>query len=188
MALTASARTEGEGFELCPEGIHQAVCVELIELGTLFDEKFNKWSSKVMIGWELPFVTDSEGKPFLIYKTYTKSLHEKSGLFKDLTSWRGKAFTIRELESFDLTKILTSNCQVQVIHNEVGGKHYANITSIMGLPVGVTKLPSKRAPQKYAIEDDIPSWMPSWISDKIKKSKEKTSGKPPVETTDIEPF
>ena len=41
-----------------------------------------------------------DGKPFLVRRRYTASLHEKSALRKDLESWRGRAFTNVELDGF----------------------------------------------------------------------------------------
>ena len=199
MALTAK-KPEGEDYPILPEGVKLAVCIGLYDLGTQYQKKWDKEIHKVLIVWELPeerieIEKDGEAKdlPRAISKRYTLSLHEKAQLRKDLEAWRGKKFTADELEGFDLQNILGKSCQIQVIHNEVDNKTYANIAAIMALPKSVQPLQPENKPKMFSWEDDsdIPDGTPPWIVDIIKESKEYKTvhGEPiPTEDSDLEPF
>lgn len=124
------ARKPESSFDPCPEGLHQAVCVDVVDLGL----QDTPWGSKhkVEIRWQTEMVNDRTGKRFELRKRYTNSLHEKAGLRKDLECWRGRKFTEDELNGFDLEKLLTHNCQLQVIHNlSDEGKTYDNVQAIV---------------------------------------------------------
>lgn len=115
-------------FDPPPEGLHRAVCVDMVNLGwveTAFGLK-----EKCQLVFELDCLT-KDGKPFLAMKKYTASLHEKSVLHKDLKSWRGRAFTREELSGFNLEVVVGVPCQVLIQHNENDGVVYGNITTIL---------------------------------------------------------
>ena len=82
-----------------------------------------------------------EGKdlPRAISREYTLSLHKKANLRADLESWRGKGFTDRELEGFDLENILGKNCMLNIIHKQTEKAIYANIVSVMPLMKNMQK-------------------------------------------------
>ena len=111
-----------------PEGIHPAVCVDVVDLGM----EETPWGSlhKCRVTWEIAH-TMSDGRRFTANKKYTVSLHEKSNLFKDLKAWRGRPFTAEELAGFDLEKILGAPCQLVITHEEKEGKVYGNITALL---------------------------------------------------------
>lgn len=177
MSLIAKQENESS-FSPIPEGVHTAVCYGLIDLGVQYSEKFDKKAQKVLIMWELPDETykaeDGEEKPRMLSREYTMSLHEKSGLRKDLQAWRGKTFTDEELSGFDLNNILGKGCQIQIIHKESNGKTYANIASIMGLPKGMNvKKPDNTIVfdlDKVTALQEMYS-LPTWVQDKIKESE-----------------
>jgi len=176
MSLTAK---QGASIELIEAGNHHGVCVAVIDLGTQYNETFNKQQPKVMITWELidfP-ITDEHGEPKgyrLISKEYTASLSEKANLYADLVSWRGRDFTPVELEGFNIKKILNANCLVNVIHVTKNKNTYANVSAVAKLPKGMTpKSPTYQL--LYDMDEDvaaIPEGVPDWIKDKIKKSLE----------------
>jgi hypothetical protein len=124
------AREPESKFTPAPEGLHQAVCVDVVELGlvkTPWGEK-----EKVEIVWQLDAENDETGKRFEVRKWYGLSLHEKANLRKDLECWRGRKFTKDELTGFDLEKLIGANCQLQVIHNITDeGKTFANVQAIV---------------------------------------------------------
>ena len=103
-----------------------------------------KFQHKIIIGFELNQRIKTEGeykdRRFVVSKRYTLSLSEKSNLFKDLTSWRGKAFTDDELKGFDLDNIIGANCLLNLTENESGDKVYTNIIGITPLMDGMTKM------------------------------------------------
>jgi len=175
MSLTAK---QGSSMELIEAGNHHGACVAVIDLGTQYNEVFNKEQPKVMITWELidfPLPAENgESKGFrLISKEYTASLNDKANLYADLVSWRGRDFTPEELEGFNIKKVLGANCLVNVIHAAKGTKTYANVSAVAKLPKGMT---AKKASYQllYDMDEgmDIPDGVPDWIKEKIKKSAE----------------
>lgn len=142
------AKKPESSFTPCPEGLHQAVCVDVIDLGIQkgqFGEKH-----KVEIRWQVDLINDRDRR-FELRKWYTLSLHEKAALRKELETWRGRKFTEEELGGFDLERLIGINCQLQVLHNlSDEGKTYDNVQAIV--PHN-PKLP-KIAPQDYTRQKD----------------------------------
>lgn len=138
MPIIAKA-SGGSNYIPAPAGTHAAVCVDVEDLGVLevnFGGK-TKRQHKINIIWQIDEVRE-DNKPYDVRKRYTLSLHEKSGLRKDLESWRGRPFTSAELEGFDVETILSAPCMLNVIHNVKDGSTYANVTAVMKLPKGMT--------------------------------------------------
>lgn len=189
-------KPEGGDYPIMEEGVKLAACIGLYDLGTQYQEKWDKEIRKVLIIWEIPeerIEINEEDKPRAISKRYTLSLHQKAQLRKDLEAWRGRAFTDEELQGFDLKNILGKSCQIQIIHNQVDGKTYANIAAIMALPKGILPLNPENEVKYFSWEDniDIPEGTPLWIADLIKQSKEYKNihGEAiPEEYTNVEPF
>jgi hypothetical protein len=143
MSLVLPPESSGN-FELCPSDTHIATCYRIIDLGTQrveFTKGEPKFPHQCMLSWELA-AKMSDGRPFSIHKRYTYSSHEKSALRIDLESWRGKAFTPDDYSKFKFSNLLAKSCLMGIIH-ETGknGKVYANISSIMKLPTGMTAPP-----------------------------------------------
>jgi len=124
MSILVSAKT----YTPPPEGLHQAVCVDVVDLG-MVDGPFGR-KPKCRVVFELDALADS-GRRFTISKTYTLSLHEKSTLHKDLRAWRSRPFSPDELKGFDLERLVGVPCQVLVTHVERDGTVYGNVTAIM---------------------------------------------------------
>lgn len=171
----------GTDFQPIPEDLHLAICYGIWDIGTQYNEKWDKTSHKVIIVWELPECRgefERDGKkvdlPRAISKTYTLSLHEKSALRKDLESWRGKKFSEEELKGFDLKKLLGAACQIQVLHNKIGDKIFTNIATITKAPSSSVKPFPENPPTFFSFDDgmEIPSSTPKWIADRIKQSEE----------------
>ena len=131
MALIAKSTDSGSGFIQPDIGVHEARCVKVIDLGTQKNtyEGETTWKRQVMLIWELPEQL-KDGMPLTISKFYNLSLHEKSKLGADLTSWRGRAFTETEKQGFDITKLIGVPCQINVMHNDSGKE---KISSVMPL-------------------------------------------------------
>lgn len=139
------AREPESKFTPAPEGLHQAVCVDVHDLGmqqTPWGEKH-----KVLLVWQLDAVDEETERRFQVRKTYTLSLSEKANLRRDLECWRGRKFTQDELQGFDLEKLLSANCQLQVVHNlSDDGKVFANVQALVPFNA---KLGPKIAPAGY---------------------------------------
>lgn len=133
-----------------PEGLFQAVCADVVDLGLVKTEWGDK--PKVRLLFQLGLfnedgVTESLNhdtdppKRFEVRRDFGLSLSEKSALRPFLESWRGKKFTKDELDGFDLERLLGVNCQVQLIHNITEqGKTYANIQAAVPLGRGMLKM------------------------------------------------
>jgi hypothetical protein len=143
MAIPVSANGD-KTFTPCPPGVHQAVCVDVVDLG-LLEVTFGgqtKQQHKVAIVWITDEVNPENDKPFLVQQRYTASLNEKSNLRRDLQNWRGKPFTPEELKGFDLEKLLGVNCQLNIVHKPRtdGSGVWANVGAIMPLARGMAKM------------------------------------------------
>ena len=158
MAIMASAGGDGKVFEAAPAGVHQAVCVDVVDLGILDVtwQGVTKKQRKVNVAWQLNEDRD-DGKPYLVFKRYTLSLHEKAGLRKDLESWRGKKFTDEEGRGFDVEKLIGVNCLLNVTHNHVGDRTYANVVSIMPLAKGMPQIQGRDYVRKADRQPDMPA-------------------------------
>lgn len=132
-------------FTPAPEGLHQAVCIDVVDLGL----QETQWGpkEKVRIMWALDAVDETTGKAFLVGQMYTLSLSEKATLRHHLEAWRGRKFTQDELQGFDLEKLIGVNCQVQVVHNLAdGGRIFGNVQAIVPLGKGMVKM---HGPETY---------------------------------------
>jgi uncharacterized Zn-binding protein involved in type VI secretion len=140
MPIYASAGSGGD-FTPAPAGLSQAVCVDVVDMGLLkvTYAGVEKTQHKVRLVWQLEDMM-SDGKPFLVQKRYTLSLHEKANLRKDLESWRGRVFTPEELIKFDVETVIGANAQLNIQHTQKDGKTYANVVSIVPLGRGMQKI------------------------------------------------
>jgi hypothetical protein len=135
MSLYVSKRT----YAPATEGLHQAACVDVKDLGKV-DGQFGP-KEMVEITFELDEIRD-DGQRFIVKKRYTKSLHDKSSLHKDLRSWRGVPFTADELRQFNLERLVGAPCQMLITHVEKDGTVYGNISAIMKAEKSKTYIPS----------------------------------------------
>ena len=141
MALHAP-RTSAE-FELCPAGSHVAVCCDVVDLGPVKGTDFNGQpivQHKVQIRWQIRTRMATTGKPYLVQKRYTFSMHEKANLRKDVNSWRGRPFTDAEADAFDFERLVGKLCYLNVIHNARPRGTYADVVAIMPVPPGTPPL------------------------------------------------
>jgi len=136
----------GGNFKRVPQGVFIGRCYSLIDLGTQHTsgQYGDKFQHKLKIGWELfgeeengtPLTVDVDGvmMPLTISKTYTVSLHEKAGLRRDLSAWRGKDFTDDEAKAFDVSKLIGAYCMINVTESTTNNKTYSNVAGITPLP------------------------------------------------------
>jgi hypothetical protein len=111
------ARKEKSNFTPAPEGLWPGVCCDLVDLG-LVETQWGK-KHKVQVRWLVDAKpARNDGKPHMVSKKYTLSLHEKANLRQMLEVWRGKKFTDAELDGFDLECLLGIQCQVQVAQGQ----------------------------------------------------------------------
>lgn len=143
MAIIVSDQGGGKDFEPHPEGQFAATCVDVVDLGWRKTDYGPKYKIRVVLfcGEYVEREIDGENKrlPMLVMEQFTASLNEKANLRKFLESWRGQSFTDDEAKSFDMERMLNAPAFVQIKHGKGGnGKTYANVSSIMRLPKGMT--------------------------------------------------
>jgi len=181
MGLVASQKNGGSS-EPIEAGLYQAVCYAVIDIGTQYNERFNKYNRKCVIIWELPDVRieiDRDGDklnlPRARSKRYTISLHEKSNLYQDLVSWRGKNFTGEELAGFDLFNIAGKNCMLNIVNEQKGDRTYDKISGVAKLMKNLEPKDPENPVVTYSISDhgtNIPENVPDWVKHEIKQSEE----------------
>jgi hypothetical protein len=170
--VTASG---GNDFSPTPPGLHRAVCIAYIDLGTQLKLKYGSttekvWKPEVVLLFETPDVTldmDGEQKPYNISKWYTKSLAPKANLRHDLESWRSVGFTEAELKEFDLDNILGKPCQINVVNILKNGETKEKLTSILPLSKGMPKPVATIKPWRYDVFGDFKKFPPE-MSDGFK--------------------
>lgn len=174
------AKSGGE-IVLAPEGNHMARCVNIILIGTVFDETYQRSKNTIRITWELPgelhvFKEELGEQPFHISKEYTLSLGEQANLYQDLVSWRGKAFTPDELKGFNVVNVLGAPCMINLIHDITAkGSKYVKVVSVTPAPKGVVVPPAVSEFKIWASQR--PDWdffktLPRYIVDKIVSTPE----------------
>ena len=140
MPIIATAG-DSKTFLPAPAGLHQGICVDVVDMGLLevTYAGVTKKQHKVRIVWQIEEAMP-DGKPFIVQKRYTLSLHEKSTLRKDLESWRGTAFNEAELKGFDVEKLIGANAQLNVQQTNKNGEVYSNVVGIVPLARGMVKM------------------------------------------------
>jgi hypothetical protein len=126
-------------FKPAPEGVNNAVCVDVVDLG-MVETAWGK-KQKLRLVWEVE-AKQEDGKPFRVVQSYGASVGPKATLRKHLKGWRGRDFTPEELKGFDIEKIIGVPCQLVVVHNESDdGRVFANVETILK-PNGTKLAPS----------------------------------------------
>lgn len=179
------AKKSGGDFKRVNPGTYAARCYSMIEIGTISEEYMGekKRQHKVMLTWELPteleiFDADKGEEPYVVSKTYTLSMHEKATLRRDLESWRGKGFTEKEAEAFDITALLGKPCMLSIIHRPGKvdpSKTYVEIASISNMPKGLV-CPDQINPTRVLSFDswnqEIFDGLSDYLKEKIASSEE----------------
>ena len=113
-------------IEIPPEGWHRAICSEIVDRGFVATEYGNK--HLVRFTWLI--IPEGSSEPIEIRKSYNATLHPKSNLLKDLSTWVGP----EELQDeFDLTKLKGKKCNLKVAHFDSDGQTVAKVEEIKQL-------------------------------------------------------
>ena len=183
MAIIANSNGGGKDFQPVEAGTYTARCYSMIHIGTVTEE-YNgekKEANKVRLTFELPtemkvFKEENGEQPQVIGKDFTLSMHEKAGLRKFLSSWRGKAFTDDEAKAFDITKLLGVACTLGITHKvSKTGKTYAEISSVSTLMKGMAIADQINPSFEFSVaEFDQAKFdaLPQFIRDKVITSRE----------------
>lgn len=115
-------------FVPAPAGNHQAVLVDIQDLGEL-DDGFGGRKPYIKYVFQLAEKMDN-GKPYVVSRRFNATLHNKGHLRPFIQSMRGKQFTPEELKGFDDEELVGKNYMISIIHNTGNnGATYANIAS-----------------------------------------------------------
>jgi hypothetical protein len=137
---------DGGDFKPHPEGIHPAVCVDVMDLG-LVETEFQgqkRLVNKVKLVFESEQKLE-DGTTCTVSRNFTASLHPKAKLADFLGKWRGRAVTPGE--TVDLAKLIGANCTLVISHQQnMSGKTYASIDAVSAMPIGK---PSTKAPPRW---------------------------------------
>ena len=112
-----------------PDGVHNAVCVDVVDLG-IVETQWGK-KPKLRLVWEVE-TKQENGKRFLVVQSYGASIGPKATLRKHLKGWRGRDFTPEELKGFNIENVIGVPCQLVVVHNESDdGRVFANVETVL---------------------------------------------------------
>ena len=189
------AKNAGKKRELAPQGNHVAICYKMIELGTITDtfKGEDVTRHRVLLYWELSnelAMFDGVEKPISVSKEFSLSMNEKSTLRKMLESWRGKAFTEKEANAFDITRLMGVPCMVNVIHvTSAAGNQYQNVSSITPLPKGMEIPTQFNDSFEFSLDefDQVKfETFPDFIKDKINGSAERLNAQSNASSQELE--
>jgi len=129
MALVLESKVGGD-FKPHIEGIHAAVCVDVIDLG-LVETEFQgqrRLVNKVRLVFETE-QRNEDGKNSIISKTFTASLHPKAKLADFLAKWRGRP--VVPGETIDLARLIGACSTLVISHQQnLVGRTYASIDAV----------------------------------------------------------
>lgn len=118
-----------------PEGVYQAVCCDVVELGlekVTYQNGPEKMVPKIRLYFQLDEMEPDGKRRYIVAKKFTRSLAEKSSLRTFIQSWAGRLLTKDQLVNFDVEKLIGKNCQLQIVHIlGRNGETYAQIQTIM---------------------------------------------------------
>lgn len=141
--MKAPANSSGS-FQLPPADTHFGRLIRIIDMGTTYNDMYQKDQHKICLMYELTECLmdedeNGERKPFIIAEFPTLSMNEKANLRKRIETWRGAAFeSDEEAESFEIEKMLGACGLVTIIHGKKqNGDTKATIASIIKLPKGM---------------------------------------------------
>jgi hypothetical protein len=69
---------------------------------------------------------------------FTNSLHKNARLLATVQNWLGRTIAETEKQAFDFETLIGRPALISVIHTTQNGRTYANISSIIPLPDGMT--------------------------------------------------
>jgi len=177
MSLVTAAKSS---FEPLPAGSYSAVCVSMIDVGTMTGPFGSQ--QKLWIEWECDEL-DSSGNRYRVGKFYTNSISAKSKLREHLESWRGKQFTRDELSGFSLLTILGKPCMLAVSNTTKDDKTYSNVDAVSKLAKGMQAIEPSEPTLAFDVDDpdqDVLDRLPEFIRKIIEKAPEYNGRSQPV--------
>jgi len=145
MSTDISNTVQHSDFKPCPEGGQRLICCDVVDHGLQPPDRFGKIKRKGTLYWQSEhLIPEGEyaGRPFIVHRRFTMSMHEKAGLRIFINAWRGKPMTDEQATALarDLDKLIGFNGYGQVMHVTKPRGTFAEILSMMPLPKGFEKL------------------------------------------------
>lgn len=175
-------RPNSEPFQLAPEGTHVALCTHVIDMGM----QTTPWGIKrqVYIAFELSEPLMADGRPFIVSRVFTNSLHEKSALRQIIEPWIGRKEI--EDEDFELSTLAGRPALVIVSHREGIKGVFADILFVAPLPKGT--LPPKPMNKIVVFDIDesdssVIDGVPIWLRNRVFRIEEDTKKDLDIEDT-----
>lgn len=165
--MSILAKDESKEFERTTPGMHDAVCVFVVDVGTHINKTHwgDKKQHQVVICWELAgkmTAGDYAGKPFMASRRYAFSLWERTNLSKHLESWFAKKISDETRKNgFDLEKLIGKRCTLNLVESKDG--KYLNVDSVLPANAGNALVP-------------VCNQRPGWIDKLITTSLELNGG------------
>lgn len=180
--------------ELIPEGKYPAILYSVIDMGTHKDtyEGVERLKHEIQLTWELVGSAMSDGRPFVISKTYTLTngkfgpyFAKTSNIFKMLRAWTGKdektCSNVRIMGELVREQFPATITIEQVRGKKDATKTYSIIESIKPYK-GKEKVQATNQPYFFSVGDD-PSALPTWQEARVKECLEMNGGLPKLEDT-----
>lgn len=178
-------------YEVIPEGRHTGLLYALIDLGTHEDtfQGVTKFKHELYVGFELPEVLMSDGRPFMWGKTFNVTngrfgpyISKTSNLYKFLKVWTGQDDPKLQM----LGKLIGHPATISIVHEE-GKKDATKIYAVAETvkPFKGKAVPAaKNEPIIYELGEpgsEIPANVFEWCKKKMVACKEWNGGVPKPE-------
>lgn len=163
--------SEGRAYSPAPAGLHNAICINVIDLGMQAGQFGVK--PKILLAWELPDCPMDDGRPYVISRQFGATLSKQGNLRPIVDAWRGKSLTAEEARSFDMSKLLGRPCKLLIQHSTSDdGRTFANIQAALKPEAGQ---PTTAQNELVFYDQDAPdpiakSKLPEWIRTVIDKA------------------
>ena len=126
----------------CPVGTHHAVLKDAEDLGTVETRFGNK--EQVRLEWEVSV----DGETFMVKGRYTRTLHPKGNLSRDLTSWIGRD----PRPSFELETMIGKPAMLLIVHHQDDqGQTWARVQSVLPSDVQPAAIGDPPASSKHSL-------------------------------------
>lgn len=146
MAMPLGGSGSKAPFVLCPAGLQQAVCCDVIDHGKVKVPKFRApgefmLQHKFTVRWQ-SIHKMADGKPFIVQRRFTLSSHPKATIRAFLGNWRGLPLTDEQAEKFDVDTLIGKNAMILVTHvnKPAKGGVFQEVMMAAPVPKGIAKL------------------------------------------------
>lgn len=174
----------GGNYALPDPANHVAICCGIVHLGTVDHTYEGKVTRKKMVRISFELVNTNHvfdeakgNEPFIVTKEFPFSMNKKAGLRKMLEAWRGASMTDDEAKAFNIVKLITAPCLVNVIIKTSGkGNKYVDIATVSQVPQGTNVPPLRKGTFLFnfnpPFKSDVFNSLPEYVQKVIKTSDE----------------